>query len=66
MTWGAADAAQGWAGLCVELAAPELTGGLLEPALEEFTPSRESLFIYLRRRSGSQWKLMAFVEVCAR
>lgn len=43
----------------------ELAEGLLEPVLEDFAPSRDSLFVYYPRASRSQPKLRAFVEACA-
>ncbi|OCC02024.1 transcriptional regulator [Labrys sp. WJW] len=46
-------------------AAGELTQGLLETVLEEFSPAGDSLFVYFPRTSRSQPKLRAFVEACA-
>jgi DNA-binding transcriptional LysR family regulator len=44
---------------------PDIEAGLLEPALEEFMPPRDSLFICFPHSSRTQPKLRAFVEACA-
>lgn len=45
-------------------AAGELERGLLELVLEDYSPARDSLFVYFPRTSRNQPKLRAFVEVC--
>lgn len=43
----------------------ELAAGTLEPALLDYSPGRDGLFLYFPKSARSQPKLRAFIEACA-